>query len=260
MADTPASDSAPIRRGWRGVRRYLLGQLSPAEQDRVEEQFEDPDYFAVYQSIERRLIQDYAAGTMEPVEADLFARNYLVTEKRRGQVAITQALSEVYSTRWSIRPVRAVSLRKWVPVLAMAASLAVAAVVVIHRRPAGPVLTATARPVEAPSINPGAPTKVLPPPVENPPQAVAKAPSPGAASVPTPEAARPVPDPVPAPSPESSPPISTRDVPPSAPVATSTPASRAGPFLPGHIRRFRHNGRQRLVGRQRLLVSRGRGL
>jgi hypothetical protein len=226
------------------LRRYLLGQLSPAEQDRVEEQFEDPDYFAVYQSVERGLVQDYAAGTMAPIEAELFAHNYMVTGKRRGQVAIAQALSEVYSTRWSIQSTGAASFPKWIPVLAMAASVVVGAVVLRHFRANRPVLTAIVRPVKPPSIFTSAPPEAPPPRLEKAPSAPAKAtPTPKIASVPTQQTLPPaVAEPVQVPPTESSPPpISTRELPryvrtPAPSRAPTGGGGRAMPYRPGGVR------------------------
>jgi hypothetical protein len=75
------------------LNRYLLGQLSADEEERVEDRFmADDAYFGVYQEVERTLICDYAAGTMDSRETEHFEANYLVTGERRRQVIIMRAL------------------------------------------------------------------------------------------------------------------------------------------------------------------------
>jgi hypothetical protein len=132
------------------LKRYLLGQLSSVDQDQVEERFEDPAYFAEYQAVERLLVQEYASGTMAPIEAELFAKHYLVTRKRRDQVAIVRALLEVHSNAPTIEHARSKRFEKWIPVLAMAASVIVAAIGWSHWRSIRVVQKATVRPIESP--------------------------------------------------------------------------------------------------------------
>lgn len=93
--------------------RYLLGQLSPDEEDRVEDRFAgDKSYFDLYQEVEQTLLRDYAAGTMKPLEVALFERNYLVTPERQQHATIVRALlaiepegQEALDQR-SLRPLR----------------------------------------------------------------------------------------------------------------------------------------------------------
>ena len=153
--DSPPADRLVLR-------RYLLGQLSPDDQNQVEEQFEDPAYFAEYQTAERLLVQEYAGGTMAPIEADLFARNYLVTRKRRGQVAIVRALLDVRSNPPSIEHAGSKRIKKWIPVFAMAASVIVAAIGWSHWRPPRLVQKAVVRPIESPEASVDAPPQPSP--------------------------------------------------------------------------------------------------
>jgi hypothetical protein len=164
------------------LRRYLLGQLSLAEQDQVEEQFEDPNYFAKYQVVERLLVQEYAAGTMAPTESDLFARNYLVTRKRRDQVAIIRALLEVHSNPPSSQHARSKHFEKWIPVFAAAASVIVGAIGWSHWRQTHPIQKAAVRPIDspvggvdvAPKLSPSRPgSEALPAPLQRTPPASA---------------------------------------------------------------------------------------
>src|ERR1700677_4303369 len=93
--------------------RYLLGQLTPAEADLVENHFAiDDAYFAVYEEVERALVRDYASGAMEAADAALFERNYLVTRDRRQQVTIVQALLAVQAERQPTQAARSSPPRK----------------------------------------------------------------------------------------------------------------------------------------------------
>jgi outer membrane protein OmpA-like peptidoglycan-associated protein len=75
------------------LRSYLLGDLSPSEQDHVEDLFAaDVDYFALYQDVERDVLREYAANAMSSADASLFRANYLITSKRRERLTIFQAL------------------------------------------------------------------------------------------------------------------------------------------------------------------------
>lgn len=100
------------------LRRYVLGQLPPIEQDQVEDRFAAPAYFAQYQEIERDLLREYAAEAMPANEARLLERNYLVTSKRREQLVILKALMETQATQVANERVRPRLGWKLVPVLA----------------------------------------------------------------------------------------------------------------------------------------------
>jgi tetratricopeptide (TPR) repeat protein/TolB-like protein len=75
------------------LRRYLLGELTATDEDAVEDSFAaDDTYFAWYEEVERDLIHDYAAAALNPRDAELFERNYLITTERRHQVLIVRGL------------------------------------------------------------------------------------------------------------------------------------------------------------------------
>src|ERR1035437_1437020 len=142
------------------LRRYVLGQLPPIEQDQVEDRFAAPAYFAQYQEIERDLLREYAAETMPADEARLFERTYLVTSKRREQLVILKALMETQATQVANERVRPRLGWKLVPVLA-AITLVVAGIYWTHRHQSGRQEIALNRPT------PPA-TRTPPPPLDAP--------------------------------------------------------------------------------------------
>lgn len=77
------------------LRCYLLGRLSPVAEEQVEDRFADADYFSFYQEVERELLCEYATKTMEATAKAAFEQNYLITEKRRKNLAVFQALLEL---------------------------------------------------------------------------------------------------------------------------------------------------------------------
>jgi hypothetical protein len=115
--------------------RYLLGQLSADEEERVEDRFmADDAYFGVYQDVERALICDYAAGTMDSRETEHFEANYLVTGERRRQVIIMQALLANRAEEVAGRTPRRASGNFRAALMAMASAVAalIVAVVLSH--------------------------------------------------------------------------------------------------------------------------------
>jgi anti-sigma factor RsiW len=114
--------------------RYLLGQLSAPEADEVEDRFAGDDvYFALYEEVERSLVSDYAAGILEPLEAGLFEKNYLVTPERRHQVTVVRALLRVRAAELDQpardRPIKVVGFA-----LATSAVLATGAILILWPR------------------------------------------------------------------------------------------------------------------------------
>lgn len=67
--------------------RYLLGQCSPDERDRVERRyFADDSYFELLEAVEARLNDDYAAGRLPPEEMAAFRSHYLASPRNRRQL------------------------------------------------------------------------------------------------------------------------------------------------------------------------------
>src|SRR5262249_59525799 len=59
--------------------KYLLGDLSPEEEVRVEDRaFAEPDYLVVMEATEADLIDAYVRGDLSPAERRGFERRFLV--------------------------------------------------------------------------------------------------------------------------------------------------------------------------------------
>src|SRR3954451_23572466 len=69
------------------LRRYLLGELSEAETERLEESiYTDDDVFAEMQTAEMSLVDEYVRGEMDKAERKLFEANYLVSPEREAKL------------------------------------------------------------------------------------------------------------------------------------------------------------------------------
>jgi hypothetical protein len=79
----------------RQIRHYLLGDLSDAEESRLEAAyFGDADLLARVELARDDLADDYAAGRLSQSEREKFERRILATEDGRKLVAITRALQQ----------------------------------------------------------------------------------------------------------------------------------------------------------------------
>jgi hypothetical protein len=75
------------------VRRYLLGDVSDAEQTALEQQyFADRETFEQIWALENELVDGYVRGHLTSQERALFERNYLATPKHQQRVAVARAL------------------------------------------------------------------------------------------------------------------------------------------------------------------------
>jgi len=74
--------------------RYLLGELSEAEQARLEERyFTDAQTFEQLAQLETELIDSYARGRLPPQKRERFERAYLVNPDRRARLRFGEALA-----------------------------------------------------------------------------------------------------------------------------------------------------------------------
>jgi anti-sigma factor RsiW len=81
------------------IRKYLLGELSPAEQSEVEERlFLDGEYFQQLLMAEDDLVDDYVYGELSPDERERFDNHFLSTPERYESLRIAQALKKYGST------------------------------------------------------------------------------------------------------------------------------------------------------------------
>ena len=77
------------------IRRYLLDDATHEERRQVEERIlEDVGYGEWLLVIEDELIDDYARGTLSERERELFARNFLVTPRRRQDLVVAQGVTK----------------------------------------------------------------------------------------------------------------------------------------------------------------------
>ena len=100
-------------------RRYLLGDLTEDERQRIEgTYFSSDDAFGDMLGAEDDLVEAFLAGTLAPGDRQRFERHFLATERGRSKVAIAAALSRTAA------PARQ---RRWrsAAAMALAASLVV---------------------------------------------------------------------------------------------------------------------------------------
>lgn len=82
------------------ARRFLLGQLSPDEQGRIEElAFDDPQSFEVLQAAEDDLIDEFVYDDLSSEERERFKEYYLAQPGRREDVRIARALREYFDRK-----------------------------------------------------------------------------------------------------------------------------------------------------------------
>jgi hypothetical protein len=128
------------------LRRYLLGLLPDAEAEALEDAyFASPDVLERVRGVEDDLLDDHAAGRLEPRERKAFDTRYLASGPLRQRVAAARALrlTAADAGRPAARPVgRAVP---WKIPLAIAAGLLVA-VLAFWVRPLRPPEVASAIP------------------------------------------------------------------------------------------------------------------
>jgi len=75
------------------LRRYLLKLAPDDELDRIEDTYlATSEYEGVIGDVESRLVSDYVRGRLTEEEKEAFESNYLVTDERREEVAIAEAL------------------------------------------------------------------------------------------------------------------------------------------------------------------------
>jgi hypothetical protein len=77
------------------LKRYLLGNLSESEQDRIEElYFTKDDYLDELLIAEDQLLENYLAGNLTHKEATDFRRNYLSTPEKRLRLQLVQRIHD----------------------------------------------------------------------------------------------------------------------------------------------------------------------
>lgn len=80
------------------ARRFLLGQLSPEEQGRIEElAFQDPATFAFLQAAEEDLVDEFLYDELSPVEKERFQNHFLTRPGSRQNLRIARALKQYFA-------------------------------------------------------------------------------------------------------------------------------------------------------------------
>jgi hypothetical protein len=75
------------------LRRYLLGELAPDEELKVEERLiSDDNYIEQLEVIEDELIDNYARDDLNPQEREKFKKHFLVTPERRSKLHLANLL------------------------------------------------------------------------------------------------------------------------------------------------------------------------
>lgn len=118
------------------ARQFLLGQLPPEEQGRIEElAFQDPDTFAFLQAAEDDLVDEFLYNELSSDEKQLFRTHFLTKPGRRQNVRIARALKQ-YLEEDDVPVVETVvaadrrkpSLFQWFRLGALTAPLVIAAI------------------------------------------------------------------------------------------------------------------------------------
>ncbi len=120
---------------------YFLGELSEPEQSAVEERFfTDADYSRFLDAVENGLVDDYVGGKLDFRQTQNFERNFLISERRREAVRLTQILqTETFAEKEKVGFVAASNHSFWqrfenlfrVPNLAWAGGLATIAILIL---------------------------------------------------------------------------------------------------------------------------------
>ena len=80
------------------ARRFLLGQLSPEEQARIEElAFADPDTFVFIESVEDDLVDEFIQAELSAAEERQFKSHYLSLPGRRNNLKISRVLQQRFA-------------------------------------------------------------------------------------------------------------------------------------------------------------------
>lgn len=87
--------------------KYLLGDLTEAEREAVEERFfADEDFSRLIDEAEDDLVDEFARGELSERETRLFSRNFLISERRREKLRAARILqSELFAANKTVSSV-----------------------------------------------------------------------------------------------------------------------------------------------------------
>ena len=93
------------------IERYLLGELSAAEQTALEDEyFGDEFKYDRLCKVEDDLLDRYARGSLPEADRERFERGYLTNPRRRRHVMFAKALARVVDENLTARPARPLQL------------------------------------------------------------------------------------------------------------------------------------------------------
>ena len=96
------------------ARQFLLGQLPPEEQGRIEElAFEDPNTFTFLESIEDDLIDEYIHGDLSAEEERHFKDHFLSLPDRRNNLRVSLLLQQHFDKTADVSPKISFSFLDW---------------------------------------------------------------------------------------------------------------------------------------------------
>ena len=81
------------------ARRFLLGYLSEAEREIVEERLAEPDYLELVLKTENELMEDYVDNELSSEERDRFEKYVLTTERQVSQLNLSRKLRAIARVR-----------------------------------------------------------------------------------------------------------------------------------------------------------------
>lgn len=93
--------------------KYLLGELSGAEQEAFEEKFfDDEEMFARLLAVENDLVDSYVQGELKGEERARFIKSFLASPEGRQKLENAQALRQYIAAREVVKPVEAPATTK----------------------------------------------------------------------------------------------------------------------------------------------------
>src|SRR5262245_35379629 len=94
--------------------KYLLGDLSEADQVRIEDRaLADADYRSVLEAVEADLIDAYVRGELSTAERRAFKERFLVSPQRRKKVSFARGLARVTAGAIAAEPAPVLQLSAW---------------------------------------------------------------------------------------------------------------------------------------------------
>ena len=112
--------------------RYLLGQVSPQEQDDIEKRyFYDDQVFEDVVAAENEMIDSYVHGRLGATEKNQFETHFLSTPERRERLSFAQSLKDYCEVPPTNGPANRAGREPWFAFSMVALSIGVTSLVVV---------------------------------------------------------------------------------------------------------------------------------